>query len=310
MAVGSPGWRQALRAWPLAAAASFACMLPGCAWLADQQRELLYRPTPGVLAQWHGISDADEPLWLTQVVDEQTNHEIRALWIPQKDPRAPAVLYLHGTFRNLFQNRPKIEPIYAAGYSVLAIDYRGWGESTDITPSEASILADAEVAWREFAWRVPDARRRVVYGHSMGSGVAIELARRHQGTAAAPGLGALVVEAAFTSMPDIARPRGTLGRVAAWLTTEQFNSIDKIPDITVPKWFLVGTADNTVPPMHSQALFNAATQPKSLIVFDGGSHSRMQEKDPDKYRATWQEVARWLAAPAPAAAPAGRPAPQ
>ncbi|MBW6493966.1 MAG: lysophospholipase [Burkholderiaceae bacterium] len=66
--------------------------------------------------------------------------------------------------------------IRAAGYSVLGVEYRGWGESTQLVPSEDSIYADAEFGWREMVLRQPDPRRRVIYGHSMGAAVAVELA--------------------------------------------------------------------------------------------------------------------------------------
>ena len=277
-----------------------AVSLGGCAWLADKQRELVYRPTPGSFDAWSQVSANDVPLWLTQAVSPNNNERIRAIWMPQPDPKAPAVLYLHGTFRNVFQNRPKIVPIFEAGYSVLAVDYRGWGESTDITPSEATIMADAEVAWAEFAWRVPEAHRRVIYGHSMGSGVAVELARRHRTPTGRAQYGALVLESAFTSLPDVARDYGGVGRLGAWLTTERFASLDKVATLPAPKWFVVGSDDNTVPPSHSQRLFDAAAPPKSLIVFDGGSHSRLQDKDPAKYRQLWNDVATWLRAGATA----------
>ena len=292
----SPRARGARRGLSLTAALGLclAVSLGGCAWLADKQRELVYRPTPGSFSTWAPVSANDVPLWLTQPVSPSSSERIRAIWMPQPDPKAPAVLYLHGTFRNVFQNRPKIVPIFEAGYSVLAVDYRGWGESTDITPSEATIMADAEVAWAEFAWRVPEAQRRVIYGHSMGSGVAVELARRHQGTPARRQYGALVLEAAFTSLPDVASDYGGVGKLGAWLTTERFASLDKIKALTVPKWFVVGTDDNTVPPKHSQRLFDAAPEPKSLIVFEGGSHSRLQDKDPAKYRQLWTDIATWL----------------
>ena len=70
-------------------------------------------------------------------------HRALALWwLPHADPAAPTLLYLHGTFRNLYRNHPKMEALRAAGFSVLAVDYRGWGDSTAIVPSEKTILAE------------------------------------------------------------------------------------------------------------------------------------------------------------------------
>ena len=66
------------------------------------------------------------------------------------------MLYLHGTLRNLYGNLPKIEALREAGFAILAVDYRGWGDSTRIVPSEDTISADALVAWDELARRQPD----------------------------------------------------------------------------------------------------------------------------------------------------------
>ena len=246
--------------------------LSGCAWLDVKQRGWIYRPTPGQWADWAPITAQDEALWLEHPASDGSGapQRLRAVWVPASDPGAPAVLYLHGTFRNLFQNRSKIAAIQAAGFSVLALDYRGWGESTTTLPSEASIVEDAELAWAEFERRMPDPARRILFGHSMGSGVAVELALRH---AAPADYGALVLESAMTSMPDIARAQGVLGSLAAWVTTQQFASIDKIDRITAPKWFLSGSADNTVPSGQTRQLFDAARGRRQLELFEGGSHS-------------------------------------
>lgn len=268
--------------------------LSGCAWLDVKQRGWIYRPTPGQLSDWQAITKQDEAFWLSRPADAARPgpgalpQRLRAIWVPGADPAAPAVLYLHGTFRNLFQNRAKIAAIQEAGFSVLALDYRGWGESSAVLPSEASIVEDAELAWAELQRRVPQAAARIIFGHSMGSGVAVELALRHR---AGPGYGALVLESAMTSMPDIARAQGFWGGVAALVTTQQFASIDKIGQIDAPKWFLTGTADNTVPSRQTERLYAAAHGLRQLERFDGGSHSGLAQEFPARYRAVWLDVA-------------------
>ena len=291
--------------------------LSGCAWLDVKQRGWIYRPTPGVLGDWQPITTADEAIWLLRPADKAGDppQRLRAIWVPSEmqsgvqsaalgsaadaGPAAPSVLYLHGTFRNLFQNRSKIAAIHAAGFSVLAVDYRGWGESSTALPSEASIVEDAELAYAEWQRRVPDPAARILFGHSMGSGVAVELALRHRAPA---GYAALVLESAMTSMPDIARDQGVLGSMAAWLTTQQFASINKIDQISAPKWFLSGTADNTVPSRQTERLYRAAHDPRQLVLFEGGSHSGLAAEFEDRYRVVWREVAAVVQGRAPAAA--------
>ena len=122
-------------------------------------------------------------------------------WLPPSDPAAPTLLYLHGTFRNLYRNHPKIEALRDAGFGVLAVDYRGWGDSTPIFRRRRRSLADADAAWAELVRRQPDPGRRVIFGHSLGGAVAIDLAsRKHRGV----DYGALIVESTFTSLADLA----------------------------------------------------------------------------------------------------------
>jgi uncharacterized protein len=288
MGLGFRGLLLAFTAWALG----------GCAWIDTKQRELLYRPTPGVLSDWQAVGVHDEPLWLP--LETGGPARLRALWIPQESRDAPVVLYLHGTFRNVFQNRSKIAAIHAAGFAVLAADYRGWGESTPLLPSQASILQDAQTMWREFERRAPRPWQRVLFGHSMGSAVAIQLAWEHREERA---YGALVVESAFSSLPDIARDRGGLAALLAWLVTQDFDTLARIPQIEAPKWFVAGSADRTVPPAQSQRLFDAARAPKRLVLFEGGGHSSLHTEDPARYRAVWGEVAAALAHPGDATPP-------
>lgn len=281
---GATAWiAAALLAWSVAG-------LTGCAWIDDFQRAKVYRPTVGTMNDWKPISDRDEALWLEVPAARPgaAAQRLRALWIPADDPAAPSVLYLHGTFRNVFQNRPKIAAIHAAGLSVLALDYRGWGESASLLPSEETIMEDAEVAWTELTRRATKANSRVIFGHSMGSGVAIELALRHREPLA---YGALVVESGITSMPDMLRDRGALGVALAPLVTQQFASIEKIGSLAAPKWFLSGSADNTVPPRQTKRLYDAARGVKHIELFEGGSHSGLHEEFEQRYQAIWHKVA-------------------
>lgn len=310
-------WRGGLSRLLLTASLVALAGLSGCAWLDVKQRGWIYRPTPGLLSDWQPITAADEAIWLLRPADQagEPPQRLRAIWVPSgvtsvapsgavgsvagAGTAAPSVLYLHGTFRNLFQNRSKIAAIHAAGFSVLAVDYRGWGESSAALPSEASIVEDAELAYAEWQRRVPDPAARILFGHSMGSGVAVELALRHRAPA---GYAALVLESAMTSMPDIARDQGVLGSIAAWLTTQQFASIDKIDQISAPKWFLSGTADNTVPSRQTERLYRAAHDPRQLVLFEGGSHSGLAAEFEDRYRAVWRDVAAVVQGRPPAAA--------
>jgi uncharacterized protein len=256
--------------------------LQGCAWLDAKQRELVFRPTPGQPSGFVGLRPSDVAFTLdVPAAAAGPTEQLHLWWLPHPNPQAPTLLYLHGTFRNLYQNLPKIDALREAGFAVLAVDYRGWGNSTAIIPSEATIYADANVAWGELVRRQADPRKRVLYGHSMGGGVAIELAsHKHVGVDYA----ALIVESSFTRLPDVAKAAGVLGTIASWFASQEFNSIDKIKAVDAPILMLHGTADNTVPVALGRRLFEAAPKGTRWVEFEGGSHSRLYRDAPLEYQ--------------------------
>jgi len=267
--------------------------LGGCAWLDTKQRELALRPSPGRPAAYAddaaGLRPGDQRYALPMATAAGGTEQVAIWWLPHPDAGAPTLLYLHGTFRNLYGNLPKIEALRDAGFAVLAVDYRGWGDSTPIVPSETSITDDVDLAWAELVRRQPAAGRRVIYGHSMGGAVAVTLASRLlHGT----DYGALVLESTFTRLPDVAAAAGFWGRIGAALTTLKFDSKDKIARVDAPVLMLHGTADTTVPVQLGRALRDAALAANHTSVqwveVPGGSHSRLQQQAPELYRQTLQ----------------------
>jgi len=267
--------------------------LNGCAWWDQKERSLVYRPTPGRPANFAGLAKGDESF----TVDVPGNNadapdHLHMWWLPNADPHAPTLLYLHGTFRALYRNLPKIDALREAGFSVLAVDYRGWGESTPLIPSERSILADADRAWQELVRRQPDPHKRVIFGHSLGGGVAIDLAsRKHYPV----DYGALIVESTFTNLPEVASAAGVLGTIASWITRQKFDSVDKIGQVDAPILMLHGENDRTVPVALGRRLRDAA-RPGSVhwIEVPGGSHSDLHVEAPELYRNAVKSVIEQL----------------
>lgn len=269
---------KSLMLWALLAAS-------GCAWLDTKQRQLIYRPTPATASELVSLQPGDERFFLS-VPGQHEAQRIELWWLPHANPHAPTLLYLHGTFRNLPQNLPKINALREAGFAVLAVDYRGWGLSTPIVPSEQSILQDAGIAWAALASREVRPTQRVIYGHSMGSGVAVDLASR---LSARTDYGALILESAFTSFADVAHEAGGLARVLQLLNRERFASIEKIPKVQAPVLMLHGTQDSTIPIQLGRALFDAANPPKRWVAIEGAQHSDLNLVAHDTYQAALAE---------------------
>ena len=273
--------------------------LGGCAWLDARQHLLALRPTAGRpvgIAPDAGLRPQDQRYTLPVPEADGNTQQLALWWMPHADPHAPALLYLHGTFRNLYQNLPKIDALRDAGFAVLAVDYRGWGDSTRIVPSEDTINADAALAFAELVRRAPDARRRVIFGHSMGGAVAVTLA---SGLHHRSDYGALVLESTFTRMPDVAAEAGFVGRVAALLTTLEFDSMLRIGRIDAPLLMLHGGADKTVPIALGRRLRDAAPAGTQWVEIPGGTHSQLHREAPEAYRRAVQQLIQRLEPPTP-----------
>ena len=181
------------------------------------------------------------------------------------------LLVCHGNYGNIgYGDRPRFYA-YArdVGLNLLAFDYRGFGESGG-APDERGLYDDAEASYRYLtdSLHVPPGRI-VLFGHSLGSGVAIELATR---VAAA----ALVVEGAYTSVPDRGQELYPYLPVRL-LAGQRFASIDKVGRIAMPKLFLHSPTDEIIPFTHGERLFAAAAAPKRFVAVKGGHMDAFRE---------------------------------
>ena len=147
----------------------------GTAALQHEEERLTFRvvkETPGWYAGLpNGVREFD--ITVNRDADAQRIH---AWWWPAKNPNAPTVLYLHGTRWSLTGQVFRLAQLRAFGFSVLAIDYRGFGKSDGDLPSEKTVYEDAHAAWDWLVAQQPDPARRFIYGHSLGGAVAVDLA--------------------------------------------------------------------------------------------------------------------------------------
>jgi len=244
------------------------------AFLYLAQRRFLFHPQsahPAPAAA--GLPQAEE----TVVSTDDGAHVV--IW--QVPPRGekPVVIYFHGNAEIVASRAKRHRELTADGIGLVALSYRGYMGSTG-SPTEDGLLHDAEAAYRFATSRFPSCPV-VLWGHSLGSGVAVALASRHQ-------VAKIILEAPFSSTVDVAA--GMLPFVPVrWLMHDQFRSDQRIGAVHAPLMILHGARDRVVPIALGERLFALAHEPKRFVRFPDGGHA-----DLDQYGAT-AEVQRFLA---------------
>jgi pimeloyl-ACP methyl ester carboxylesterase len=237
-----------------------------CFGLYSAQRRLVFEPDRTLHA-----TPADYSFPVREVgiaIPGKPWQKLRGWWIPAANPRAKVVLYLHGNDGNVSTSMEGIAPLRELGYSVFMIDYRGYGASGGGFPSEAGVYQDAQSAWDYLVHeRGINPANLLIYGHSLGGAVAIELALRH------PEAAGLVVESSFTSIFDMATldARYALLPVNLFLN-QRFDSIAKVAHLRLPVLYIHGTADEIVPFEMGKALYSATPFARGFVAVPAGRH--------------------------------------
>jgi fermentation-respiration switch protein FrsA (DUF1100 family) len=244
-------------------------LLIGAAYLAVggvlyfSQRAMMYRP-PDTTAR--SPASAGFPEASTVRIKTADGEQLVAWFAPPRDGK-PIVLFFHGNAEVLAWRTERFKELTNDGIGLLAVSFRGYAGSTG-SPSEAGLIADGEAAYTFAAARYP-ASRIVLWGYSLGSGVAVRLAAKHP-------VAKVVLEAPYTSTVDIAAALFPFMPVR-WLMLDQFRSIDYIKDVHAPLLVLHGARDRVVPIVFGERLFAAANEPKRFVRFPEGSHINLDQ---------------------------------
>jgi uncharacterized protein len=254
------------------------------------QERLLFLPdAPGraVTATPAALGLAYEELGIVAADGER----LHGWWIPA--PRARfTVLHFHGNAGNIGHRLEHVQLLHGLGLNMLLFDYRGYGRSSG-TASEAGLYRDAEAVWEHaVATRGVPAASVVLHGQSMGGAVAAWLAARREPAA-------LVVESAFTSVPELA---GQLypwlpGR---WMTHLKLDTRAAVARARCPVLVIHSREDEIIPFAHGEALYAAATGRKALLAL-GGSHNDGFWLGREAYAASWRDFLAALPGPEAAA---------
>jgi alpha-beta hydrolase superfamily lysophospholipase len=261
----------------------------GCSQLAYKERQLLFNIEPGTASWYSGLPSGVQELQIPLSKTLSSTQYLHAWWWPAPRADAPTALYLHGTRWNLTAQVRRISQLRELGFSVLAIDYRGFGESPGDLPSERTVYEDAQAAWDKLVQLQPEARKRFIYGHSLGGAIAVDLAERIRDKDA-PKAAGLIIESTFTDLAAAAAAVANTSLPVRWIMSEKFDSIDKIADIGIPVLIVHGTDDRYVPSRLSQELFEAAAPPKQLLLVPGGTHNNSMTIGSREYAKALREV--------------------
>jgi uncharacterized protein len=255
--------------------------LSACLFLYLRQTRFMFFPERAITTRPSDFGLTYEAVWIP-VTQQGRTERIHGWWIPAKDQSASVLLYLHGNGVNIGANAEQASRFHQLGLSVLLIDYRGYGQSEGRFPSEQQVYQDAGASWRYLTQTrqlAPEAI--VIYGHSLGGAVAIQLATQY------PDAAALIVQSSFTSMQEMVNHQ-PLYRIFPinWLLTQRFDSMQRVPQLQMPVLFIHGLADGKVPAAMSQTLYNASPQSKQLYLVPLAAHNNVAETAGEAYGQT------------------------
>ena len=222
------------------------------------QRAMMYFPeTMRTTPAAAGLAEAEEV-----VLDTADGERVIVWHVP---PRAdkPVVLYFHGNGGSLRGRVDRFRALTADGTGLVALSYRGYGGSSG-APTEAGLVNDALAAYAFTRARYP-AERIVLWGESLGTGVAVALAAQQP-------VGHLILQSPFTSAADVGAQRYWFVPVRL-LMKDQFRSDLRIGEVTAPVLVLHGDRDNIVPMALAERLYGLINAPKRFVRFPGIGHN-------------------------------------
>ncbi|MCG8457053.1 MAG: lysophospholipase [Holophagales bacterium] len=234
------------------------------------QHRHMFAPTRHPEGDWDPAAQGlgAEDVWL----ESEDGTRLHGWWMPLPSAgRSPArepmtVVYCHGNSGNMSGRIDVFQGLHRLGVHVFAFDYRGYGRS-DGSPSEAGVCADVRAALDHVVEVLGVPWHRILlFGHSLGGAVAIH------GALHRPDIAGLVVQSSFTQVTDMAR-HFFPDIPVHWITRNGFRSEETVARLEMPKLFIHGGADPTVPFEHGERLFAAAAEPKIWLPVARAGHN-------------------------------------
>jgi fermentation-respiration switch protein FrsA (DUF1100 family) len=238
------------------------------------QRRLMYFPDPARVAPsvfaLAGVEERE-----LETADGAT----LVAWHGRAAPGQPTLLYFHGNAGNLASRAERVRKYLERGIGIFILSYRGYGGSTG-SPSERANVADAKVAYdalRKDGVAVEDI---ILYGESLGSGVAVQLAAEKP-------VGGLILDAPFTSIVDVAAKAYPFLPVNRFIL-DRYDTMRHLSEVHAPLLVLHGEDDEVIPVAMGRAIYDAAKGPKEIVTFPNAGHT-------DHHLVgSYAEIFRWI----------------
>jgi fermentation-respiration switch protein FrsA (DUF1100 family) len=242
----------------------------GTAWILIMvvmylgQRRMMYLPDHSVPHP----HDHDLPRMESVRIAVADDIEILAWWHAPTDDAHPVLVYFHGNAGHIGARDYKIRELVEAGYGVLLTTYR-YNAGAGGKGSEEALLADARDAIDYVVGHDIAEDRIVLYGESLGTGVAVAMAAERN-------VAGLVLETPFSSIAEVANSRYWFV-LAKWLVRDRYDSMARIGKVRAPILLFHGDADKTIPIRFGERLYDAAPEPKEGHFFSGGNHTDLYD---------------------------------
>ena len=225
---------------------------------------MTFRPARLSTAERNLTPEGAETVWFNSADGTRLNGYF---FKSQSKPEVATILFFHGNGGNITDVSWLGQRFAKHGFNVLLFDYRGYGASDGVASSESGLYADGDAA---VAFLVNEKKVRpeqiILYGHSLGTAVAADVASRAR-------FGAVVLESGFSSASSLATTAlPWLPRQLHFLGKNRFESARKLTKVKSPILIAHGDPDHTIPTSEAQLLFASANEPRKLLIVPGAGH--------------------------------------
>jgi fermentation-respiration switch protein FrsA (DUF1100 family) len=224
------------------------------------QRRMLYYPTRA----YTPLAEATANEGFKEISVKTVDGLLLKAWYAPATAQVRTIVFFHGNADSLSSAARIAEPYIHAGYGFLLAEYRGYSGLPG-SPTEKGLYDDGRAVMRDLMTRDVASRQIILFGHSLGTGVAVEMASEYH-------VGGLMLLAPYLSIPKVAEADFPF-LPASLLALDRFNNEEKIRSVRVPLLIVNGSMDEVIPNGQGLKLFSQANEPKEFHSLPSRGHN-------------------------------------